>query len=183
MVRSLFIFALAAANMLGHAADFSLSSADVANGAPLKLAQVYKGYGCQGGNIAPALAWTDEPAGTRSFAITLFDPDAPNGGRGWWHWLLLNIPSSTHTLAKGSGQAGSAALPAGARQLNNDFGSMGYGGACPPIGNAPHRYLFTVWALKTASIDLPVTASGAMVQKVLEQQSLAKASITARYGR
>jgi len=166
-----------------HAGDFSLSSMDVPANGTLKLAQVYAKDGCGGGNVAPALRWEGEPAGTRRFAITVFDPDAPNGGRGWWHWLLLNIPADVHALPARTGQSGGAVLPSGAYQLDNDFGEAGYGGACPPKGNAPHRYVFTVWALKADKLDLPAGADGAAVRAALMRQSLGTATLTARYGR
>jgi Raf kinase inhibitor-like YbhB/YbcL family protein len=163
-------------------AGFELSSSDVRAGARLTEAQVYSGFGCSGRNIAPALAWSGEPAGTRSFAVTMYDPDAPTGS-GWWHWLVVNIPPTTHALARASGQSGGPALPQGAVQTMTDFGQAGFGGACPPAGDKPHRYIFTVWALKVPRLDLPASAPGAMVGFNLNANVLAKATLTASYGR
>jgi Raf kinase inhibitor-like YbhB/YbcL family protein len=168
---------------LACADDFSLSSPDVPANGTLKLAQVYAKGGCGGANVAPALSWVGEPAGTRRFAITVYDPDAPNAGRGWWHWLLLNIPANVHRVAAKTGQSGGVALPPGAYQIDNDFGEAGYGGACPPKGNAPHRYVFAVWALKADKLNLPAKADGAAVRAALMAQSLGTAMLTAKYGR
>lgn len=163
-------------------AGFALTSTDVRGGERLGDAQVYNGFGCAGQNIAPPLAWSGEPAGTKSFAVTVYDPDAPTGS-GWWHWLVVNIPPGTHSLARASGQPNGPALPAGALQTATDFGQAGFGGACPPAGDKPHRYIFTVWALKVPKIDVPASASGAMVGFNLNANSLGKATLTATYGR
>lgn len=154
--------------------SFTLHSNDLAEGATLANAQVYGGIG--GGNRSPHLAWHGEPAGTQSFAITCFDPDAPTGS-GWWHWTLVNLPASLHELPAGT------PLPEGAIEGRNDYGEIGFGGACPPEGDAPHRYVFTVWALKVPRIDLPEAASGAMVGFNLHANVLGKASLTGRFGR
>lgn len=163
------------------AADFTLSSSDIAEGKPLTAAQVFKGFGCEGGNVSPQLSWSGAPAGTRSFAVTAYDPDAPTGS-GWWHWTVVNLPASSTSLARGAGSAGGV-LPAGAVQGRTDFGASGFGGACPPPGDAPHRYQFTVWALKAASLPLDSGASGAMVGYMLNANVLGKAQLTATYGR
>jgi len=143
-------------------------------------AQVFQGFGCSGGNISPALRWSDVPAGTKSFAITAYDPDAPTGS-GWWHWVSYDLPASVSSLQTGAGKAG--AMPAGAKQGRNDFGSNDFGGACPPLGDAPHRYIFTVFALKVDKLDVPADASAALIGFMLNANKLATASITARYGR
>jgi hypothetical protein len=163
-------------------AGFVLTSTDVRGGDRLSDAQVYNGFGCSGKNVAPALAWSGEPTGTKSFAVTVYDPDAPTGS-GWWHWLVVNIPPATHALARASGQPGGPALPAGALQTATDFGQAGFGGACPPAGDKPHRYVFTVWALKVAKLEVPATASGAMVGFNINANALGKATLTATYGR
>jgi Raf kinase inhibitor-like YbhB/YbcL family protein len=168
------------------AADkFVLKSADVAPNAKIADKHVFKGFGCEGGNVSPALEWSGAPAGTKSFAVTMYDPDAPTGS-GWWHWVVFNIPPSTTKLEPGAGDAGGARLPAGAVQSRTDFGSPGFGGPCPPKGPSmkkPHRYIFTVFALKVDKLDLAPDSSGALVGYMLNANSLGKASFTARYGR
>jgi len=160
---------------------FTLHSPAVTPNGALSNDQVYNGFGCSGGNISPALAWSGAPKGTKSFAVTVYDPDAPTGS-GWWHWLVYNIPASVSELPTGAGSAGGK-LPAGAVQGHTDFGTAGFGGACPPAGDKPHRYIFTVYALKSESIDAPAEASAAMVGFMIHANTLAKASITTHYGR
>lgn len=162
-------------------AEMRITSADFAEGGALKTAQVFKGFGCEGGNISPELSWTGAPEGTRSFVVTAYDPDAPTGS-GWWHWTVFNIPASVTELAEGAGSAGGA-LPQGATQGRTDFGAPGFGGACPPQGSASHHYQFTVYALPVASLPLDEGASGAMVGFMARSQALGQATITALYGR
>src|SRR6187200_448070 len=140
------------------------------------------GFGCAGGNKSPHLKWSGAPAGTKSYAVTVYDPDAPTGS-GWWHWVVYNIPASATELPEGAGGTDGKGLPAGAAQGRTDFGSAGFGGACPPKGDKPHRYIFTVHALKTDKIEVPADASAALVGFMLNANRLAKASFEARYGR
>jgi hypothetical protein len=158
---------------------FRLFSEDFKDGDSLPEAQVFNGMGHRGGNLSPPLAWADAPAGTRSFVVTLYDPDAPTGS-GWWHWVVANLPAACSALPRGCG-SGQAGLPRGAVQTRTDFGSSGYGGAAPPPG-APHRYIFTVHALKVDQIDVNESSSGAMVGFLVHMHSLGHASLTARYG-
>jgi Raf kinase inhibitor-like YbhB/YbcL family protein len=176
------IFAAAALAAAGPAlaAELTLSSTDVKSGSPMATAQVFTG--CKGQNISPALSWSGEPAGTQSFAITMYDPDAPTGS-GWWHWTLFNIPASVHGLAAGAGSEGSKDLPAGAGQGRTDFGFSHYGGPCPPAGDHAHHYEITVYAVKVAKLPLDDTASGAKVGFNLHFNTLATAKIVGRYGR
>ena len=132
-------------------------------------------------NRSPALAWSNAPAGTKSFAVTMYDPDAPTGS-GWWHWVVFNIPANVTSLPTGAGDPAANLLPAGAVQSATDFGAYGYGGPCPPPGK-PHRYIFSVFALKVDKLPLDTRASGAMVGFNLNANALAKASLTAKYGR
>jgi Raf kinase inhibitor-like YbhB/YbcL family protein len=162
------------------ASAFELRSPDVAEGATLTQAQVFSGFGCKGENVSPALTWSGAPPGTRSFALTVYDPDAPTGS-GWWHWIVFDLAATTDALAKGVGQ--SAKLPAGARQGRNDFGTTGFGGACPPEGDKPHRYIFTIYALKVDKLEVAPDASAALVGFMINANQIGKASITARYGR
>jgi Raf kinase inhibitor-like YbhB/YbcL family protein len=165
----------------GDAAGFTLTSTDIAEGGTLSSKQVFQGFGCDGGNISPQLSWSGAPEGTQSFAITAYDPDAPTGS-GWWHWTVVNLPASTTSLPAGAGSPGGE-LPAGAVQGRTDYGQSCFGGACPPVGDKPHRYQFTVWALKVDRIDVDENASGALVGFMLNANVLGKATLTATYGR
>lgn len=163
------------------AGDFRLMSSSIGPELKLSLDQVFNGFGCSGKNISPALEWSGAPAATRSFAITVYDPDAPTGS-GWWHWLVYNLPATATRLPAGAGAEGGAALPAGAQMGRTDYGSRAFGGACPPPG-APHRYVFTVHALKSERLDVPADASAAMIGFFIGANRLDSASFTATYGR
>ncbi|WP_424951874.1 YbhB/YbcL family Raf kinase inhibitor-like protein [Deinococcus sp.] len=162
------------------AGTLTLSSPQFANGGTLPLEQVGSGSGCTGMNVSPELDWSGVPAGTVSFVLTTYDPDAPTGS-GFWHWVNYNIPAGASSLAKGAGSTGGG-LPAGAASGNNDGGMTGYTGACPPVGDAPHRYVFTLYALNK-TLALPAGASPAFVGFNLNGATLAKTSIIATYGR
>ena len=164
------------------AGTFTLESIEVKPGAKIAEAQVFKGFGCEGGNVSPSLAWKNAPAGTKSFAVTVYDPDAPTGS-GWWHWVVYNIPASVTKLAAGAGDPKKTLLPPGAVQGNTDFGSPGYGGACPPPGDKPHHYHITVFALDTDKLDIPAGATAAYVGFNLHAHTVGKAQLTALYGR
>ena len=165
-----------------QAGSFALTSPALPEGKPLPNAQVFNGFGCTGQNLSPALAWANPPAGTKSFAVTVYDPDAPTGS-GWWHWVMFNIPASVTSLPAGAGDPKGGKAPRGAIQSQTDFGTAGFGGACPPAGDKPHRYVFTVHALKVESLPLDAKASGAMVGFYLSQNSLGKASFTRTFSR
>ncbi len=122
------------------------------------------------------------PRRARSFAVTVRDPDAPTGS-GWWHWTVVNIASSVFSLPAGAGDKNSATLPGGAVQGRNDFGYAGFGGACPPAGDKPHRYRFTVWALDVPTLPVDAGAGGALVGYLLHSHALASAQLTAMAGR
>jgi Raf kinase inhibitor-like YbhB/YbcL family protein len=140
------------------------------------------GFGCAGGNKSPQLAWSEAPAGTKSFAVTCYDPDAPTGS-GFWHWLVVNIPASVSELVLDAGNPKSPELPAGALQTRTDFGAPGYGGPCPPPGDHPHRYLFTVFAVSADSLPVKADTSAAIVGFQLNFNTLAKAAIMGLYKR
>jgi Raf kinase inhibitor-like YbhB/YbcL family protein len=162
-----------------QAPKFRLSSQDIKRGAAIAEKFVFNTGGCTGANTSPALSWSGAPAGTKSFVLTVFDPDAPTGS-GFWHWVMFNIPASVTSLPEGAGVPGKE--PAGATQIENDYGTVGYGGPCPPKGDKPHRYIFTVFALKTDKLDLPATVHAAVVGFNVHYNTLAKAQIMARYG-
>ncbi len=163
----------------GVAAGFTVTTPDFADGGTIGMAQVHTR--CQGQNRSPALAWSGEPAGTQSFGVTMYDPDAP-APDGWWHWTVFNIPAGVHGLAANAGSGTPGLLPAGAGEGRNDFGFSHYGGPCPPPG-APHRYEITVYALKTARLPLGPDSPGARVAAALRANALATARITGLYGR
>src|SRR5579884_791937 len=131
----------------GFAAEFHLTSPTIKDKGTIGNEQVFNGFGCKGGNVSPELHWEHAPKDTKSFAVTVYDPDAPTGS-GWWHWVIFNIPPGVHTLPAGAGKPDSSATPPGSIQSMTDFGQPGYGGPCPPPGDKPHRYIFTVYALK-----------------------------------
>jgi len=166
----------------GFAGDFSLTSPQFLEGSSLPDEQVLNGFGCSGGNISPELHWTGEPAGTKSFAVTVYDPDAPTGS-GWWHWVVFDIPSSEHVLPGNGGNTEAGILPAGSIQSRTDFGNPGYGGACPSANDSAHHYQFTIWALDVEKLALDENASAAMVGFFLHQHQLDRAVLTAIYGR
>lgn len=166
-----------------HAQSFRVSSPDIRADGNIAAEQVYNGSGCAGQNISPALSWSGAPAGTRSFAVLVHDPDAPTGGAGWWHWVAIDIPAGVSGLAKGAGNADGTRLPPGARQIANDFGVAGWGGPCPPRGDPPHHYNFAVYALKVDRLDLPEHATAAVAGFTVSANALAKAVFTALYGR
>ena len=181
--RSLFVSsALLASAFTVQAAGFVLSSPTVKPASMLSDAQVFNGFGCSGKNISPALSWIGAPAGTKSYAVTLYDPDAPTGS-GWWHWVVFNIPATASQIPEGAGSADGKNLPAGSAQGHTDFGAAAFGGACPPAGDKPHRYVFTVYALKTDKIDVPADATAALVGFMIHANMLGEAKFTAHYGR
>jgi len=160
---------------------FSLSSEDFQPAGQLAEKQVYGGFGCNGPNISPALTWDNPPEGTKSFALMVFDPDAPTGG-GWWHWVVYNIPATVRSLPTGAGDPKKNLMPSGAVQARTDFGITGYGGPCPPPGK-PHRYVFKVFALKTPSLEVPADATAALIGFNVNANALAQAELTGMYGR
>jgi hypothetical protein len=163
------------------AADFSVQSSSWPDGATMKDTYVYNSFGCKGNNVSPQVSWSNAPDATKSFAVTVYDPDAPTGS-GWWHWTLFNIPATVSQINEGA-SLDQTKLPAGSMEGRTDFGKSGYGGACPPQGDKPHHYILTVYALKIDKINLNGDSSGALLGYFLNQNTLAKASLTAKYSR
>jgi Raf kinase inhibitor-like YbhB/YbcL family protein len=159
-----------------------LRSPNFAEQATLPKEQVHHAMDAGGQNVSPELTWSGAPEGTKSFALTMYDPDAPTGS-GWWHWVVYDIPASATSLPKGAGVAGNAQLPKGAKQGRTDFGSKEYGGAAPPPGHGPHRYIFTLYALKVDKLDVPDDASAAYIGFMIHFAKIAEAKLTAKYER
>ena len=163
-------------------AQFKLMSPDFRPNGPIAMEQVFNGFGCSGQNISPALGWSGAPADTKTFALLVHDPDAPTGGAGWWHWLVVNIPAGATQLRKDAGKADGANLPFGCAQIDTDFGGPGWGGPCPPVGDKPHRYNFTLYALKADGLDVG-GASASLAGYMVNANAIAKARLTGKFGR
>ena len=166
---------------VGAASALTLTSPDIKPGGKIAAEQVFNSFGCTGQNVSPALAWSGAPKGTKSFAISMYDPDAPTGS-GFWHWWVANLPADTTGLPKGAGSASGTGLPAGAVQPRNDFSLIGYDGPCPPKG-APHHYHITVYAIDVDKLDVDKNASAAVFGFNAHFHTLAKAELVGIYGR
>lgn len=165
---------------LPRVARFALSSEDVQDGATLGLDQVSGVFGAGGSDISPHLSWSDFPDGTRSFAVTLYDPDAPTAS-GFWHWAVCDIPAGVTELPRGAGDEHGSGLPDGALQLRNDSGMHRFIGAAPPQGHGPHRYHFVVHAVDVESLGLDDQTTPAMLGFTLFGHTLGRAMIVSRY--
>ena len=159
---------------------FTLSSKDLGGQSTKK--QEFNGFGCEGSNESPQLSWKNAPEGTKSFAITMYDPDAPTGS-GWWHWVVFDIPSTTTTLVSNAGDLKLNLSPEGTIQSVTNYGMQGYGGPCPPVGHGLHQYIITVHALKTDTLGLDKNTNPAIVGYYLWNNTLAKASIVTYFKR
>jgi Raf kinase inhibitor-like YbhB/YbcL family protein len=159
---------------------FTLSSSDL--GGSATKTQEFNGFGCSGDNKSPQLAWTNAPKGTKSFAVTMYDPDAPTGS-GFWHWVVFDIPVTSTELVTNAGNVALNLAPEGTIQSETNYGIKGFGGPCPPKGHGFHQYIITVYALRTESLGLNSDTNPAVVGFNLWNQTLAKASIIAYYKR
>ncbi len=180
MLKMILASAISALAFTVSAHAFDLTSNDIAEGATLKMDQVANIFGCKGGDKSPSLAWANPPEGTKSFAISAYDPDAPTGS-GFWHWSAFDIPATVTSLPAGAATADGKAMPAGSIQSKADAGIAGFTGACPPPG-APHHYVFTIKALKVEKLGLDANASAAMIGFMANANKLGEAKITALYG-
>ncbi len=179
----LFAVLALAAPLTVNAQAFEAGSADLKPNAAIAQKFAFNGFGCTGENLSPEINWKNPPAGTKSFALMVHDPDAPTGGAGFWHWVVVDIPATSSGLVQGAGIADGRALPLNAHQINTDFGTPGWGGPCPPVGDKPHRYNFTVYALKVEKLDLAPNATAALTGFMVNMNAIGKASFTGRYGR
>ncbi|WP_438874168.1 YbhB/YbcL family Raf kinase inhibitor-like protein [Sulfurospirillum oryzae] len=161
------------------AGEFTLYSNDLAG--QLTKKQEASSHGCDGSNISPELHWSNVPSGTKSFAVTVYDPDAPTGS-GWWHWVVFHIPSSVNALPTDFGNVNKATTIS-AIQSMTDFGKAGFGGACPPKGDKAHRYVFTVHALSVDKLPLDASSMPALVGFMINANTIAKATLVSYYQR
>ena len=159
-MKKVFIIASLFANISIYAQTFTLKSNELGGQATSK--QAFNSFGCNGENVSPQLFWENPPLGTKSFAVTIFDEDAPTGS-GWWHWLIFDIPSTISELKSGAGNISLNLSPKGSLQSITDFKSPGYGGPCPPEGSKAHKYVVTIFALKMDKLGLDTTANPALV--------------------
>jgi Raf kinase inhibitor-like YbhB/YbcL family protein len=159
---------------------FTLSSKDL--GGQASKTEEFGGFGCTGKNQSPQLSWANAPEGTKSFAITMYDPDAPTGS-GWWHWVVFDIPGNINELVTNAGNLTLNLAPKGAIQSVTNYGVAGYGGPCPPENHGAHQYIITVYALKTDKLDLDANTNPAIVGYYLWMNTIAKASIVTYYQR
>jgi Raf kinase inhibitor-like YbhB/YbcL family protein len=157
---------------------FTLKSNDIQG--QLTPTQEFNGFGCFGANISPQLSWDNAPKGTKSFALTMYDADAPTGS-GWWHWLIVNIPTSSKQIV--SDASGKHLLPKGAVETMTDYGTASFGGACPPEGDKAHNYTFTLHALDVDKLDLNAKSDSALVGYMINSHTIEKTSIVSYYSR
>jgi len=161
--------------------EFRLTSSEWHDGGSVPKENVFNGSGCGGANISPEFHWSDAPSGTKSFAITIFDPDAPTRA-GWWHWVVFNIPGTVSELPAGTGNDESRRLPATGVQCRNDYGEPGYGGPCPPT-RSTHRYLVKAYALNIEKLPFGAETPPGKMAKQFEAHSIAVAKLIVRLGR
>ncbi len=162
---------------LPDVASFEVTSTDVSDAETLATPQLSGIFGAGGEDVSPQLSWSGAPEGTQSYAVTVYDPDAPTAS-GFWHWAAFNIPADVTELASGASSDG---LPDGAVELTNDAGTVGYVGAAPPPGHGPHHYYVVVHAVDVPSLDVPAEASPAFLGFNLFSHTLARATIVGTY--
>ncbi len=166
------------ADAASPAANFVLSSPDFVDGGTMRRREVNER--CGGGNLSPLLRWRNAPAGTKSFALLMHDPDAP-GAEGFWHWIVYDIPAGATSLPAGAGNVRKKLMPAGVIQGRSSFGTIGYGGPCPPPGK-PHSYYFRLYALPEATLNVPPDATGTIIAAYADASALGRAQLVVRYG-
>jgi len=178
-IVSSLLFTLSASAFAG---SLSLSSNDISEGEFMTKKHEYNGFGCSGDDLSPHLKWSNAPKGTKSFAITAYDPDAPTGS-GWWHWQIVNIPKTVTEIATGAGSKKTGVAGQGSMHIDNDYGRKAFGGACPPSGHGVHHYRFTIHALSVEKLDLPENASGALAGYMINANTIESNTIESLYKR
>jgi hypothetical protein len=161
-------------DLLPRVGTFSVASEDMTDGEPLAEAQV-----ASGGNTSPQLSWSDAPAGTKSYVVSCFDPDAPTPS-GYWHWTVVDLPADVTALPSGAG-AGDESLPGQAFHVRNDVGSRDFAGAAPPEGDQVHRYFFVVHAVSVETLGVDADVSPTVVAFNLAFKTLARAILVGTY--
>jgi Raf kinase inhibitor-like YbhB/YbcL family protein len=167
-------------DFLPQVPDFTVTSSDVSNGDPMPTPQLSGVMGAGGEDRSPQLSWSGFPEGTKGFAVTVYDPDAPTAS-GFWHWAVANIPASVTELPSGAGDKDNPSLPVGALQLRNDGGFAGYVGCAPPQGHGPHRYFVVVHAVDTESLDIDADTTPAVLGFNLFFHTLGRATLIGTY--
>jgi len=173
------LFFMLSVNLIGQV-TFTLESNTLGGNAT--TLEEFNGFGCTGENTSPQLSWSNAPEGTKSFAITMYDPDAPTGS-GWWHWVVFDIPTDINEVLKNAGNTESGLMPAEAIQSITNYGTHGYGGPCPPESHGIHQYVITVHALKVEKLGLEKNTNPAVVGYYLWNNTIAKTSIVTYYER
>lgn len=164
---------------LPEAATFTVTSTTIADGQALPIAQMSGAFGVPGGqDVSPQLSWTGAPEGTKSFAVTMYDPDAPTQS-GFWHWAVANIPASVTELPEGAGDDTGSGLPEGAYQLPGDAGAARFIGGAPPAGHGEHRYFVVVHALDVEDLGVPATGTPAFLVFNIASHILGRATLVA----
>ncbi|WP_130736213.1 YbhB/YbcL family Raf kinase inhibitor-like protein [Flavobacterium sp. J27] len=176
LILALFLFV----SSLTQAQTFTLKSNDIGGQSTKK--QEFNGFGCSGDNVSPQLFWENAPKGTKSYAITMYDPDAPTGS-GFWHWVVFDIPTNTKELVSNAGNPSLNLVPKGTIQSKTSYGANGYGGPCPPEGHGIHTYIITIHALKIDKLGLDQNTNPEIVGYYLWQNTIEKASIVMYYSR
>ena len=178
--KTILFLSLVVISYTSHSQTFTLKSNEI--GGQMTTKQVFNGFGCTGDNISPALSWQNAPAGTKSFAVMMYDPDAPTGS-GWWHWVVFDIPAQASALKTNAGNPEARLAPVGAIQSITDYGKKGFGGPCPPEGHGFHQYIITVYALDVDKLGLDSNTNAAVAGYYINNHTLAKSSIVAYFKR
>ncbi len=176
------LFFVSCATQAFSDSKFSIKSSDIKFGSTISNKHVFNGFGCAGQNVFPEISWKNPPKETKSFALTVYDPDAPTGS-GWWHYVAVNIPANYKKLPENFGSKDQFQIANNILQIRNDFGVYKFGGPCPPKGDKPHRYIFTIYALGVEKLDISETATAAFAGFMINHNLLDKVSFEAFFGR